>query len=127
MDKRILVLDDNIDILEVVTEALTYEQFIVKGISLGRQLFSALQGFKPHLVLLDYRLADASGADLCRQLKESTEYRHIPVVIFSAYVVPGERVPADCDGYLYKPFELAELFEVVRKLLPVSKEVLDEQ
>jgi len=121
--KRILILDDNLDILEVVTEALLYEQYIVKDISLGGQLLQVVQEFKPNLILLDYHLADASGGDLCRRLKQTPENRQIPVVIFSAYVSAGEPLPADCDGFLYKPFDLAELFEVVRKLLPVSEEV----
>ncbi|MFI5158592.1 MAG: response regulator [Sphingobacteriales bacterium] len=123
MDKRILILDDNRAILDVVTEALVYEQYTVLDISLGSQLFHAVRDFSPDLILLDYRLADASGGDLCRQLKNTPKYRDIPVVIFSAYVNPGDFLQRNCDGYLYKPFDLAELFKVVRDLLPASKEV----
>lgn len=121
MDKRILVLGDNRDILDVVTEALTYAHYLVRDISLGSQLFDAIRDFKPDLILLDHRLADASGVDLCHQLKGNIEYRHIPVLIFSAYVNPGEKLPVDCDGYLYKPLDLAELFRVVQQFL--SKEL----
>jgi DNA-binding response OmpR family regulator len=123
LHQRILILDDNQAILDVVTEALAYERYEVRDISLGSQLFEAVREFRPDLILLDHRLADASGSDLCRQLKETTEYRHIPVIIFSAYINPGEALPADCDGYLYKPFNLDELFKAVRHLLPASKEV----
>jgi CheY-like chemotaxis protein len=123
MDKRILVLDDNEDILEVVTAALTYERYLVLGLSLGTQLFQAVRDFKPDLILLDFLLADADGVDLCRQLKADIEYRHIPVLIFSAYFSPGQRLPVDCDGFLYKPFDLAELFNAVQTLLPATTAV----
>lgn len=125
MDKRILILDDNHAILDVVAEALQYEGFRVKDISRGSELFYWVEQFQPHLILLDHRLTDASGADLCRQLKETAAFRHMPVVIFSAYVNPGETLSSDCDGYLYKPFDLAALFEMVHKLLPSEREVCD--
>jgi CheY-like chemotaxis protein len=123
--QRVLVVDDHEAILEVVTEALRYGQLEVLGISEGKQLLTAVDGFKPDLILLDYRLADVNGGDLCRQLKSMETYRHIPVIIFSAYFSPGDTLPASCDGYLYKPFNLADLFKTVRELLPAEREVYD--
>jgi CheY-like chemotaxis protein len=127
MDKRILILDDDHDILYIVKEALHYAGYVVKDISLGTELFYWVEHFQPHLILLDHRLADARGADLCHQLKGTAAFRHIPVVIFSAYINPGETLSADCDGYLYKPFDLLELFEMVQKLRPIEKGVSDEK
>jgi CheY-like chemotaxis protein len=112
--QRILVLDDHATILDVVTEALQYEQYEVLAITKGLEFFNAVRDFAPDLILLDYQLADVNGADLCQQLKELETYRYIPVIIFSAYFNPGDSdKPAACDGYLYKPFDLASLFEVV--------------
>jgi len=114
LNKRILILDDHQAILDVVTEALKYEQFDVLDISLGSQLFSAVRDFNPDLILLDYRLADTNGGDLCRALKDNREFRHIPVVIFSAYFSPADRtLPGGCDGILYKPLDLATLLATV--------------
>ncbi|MES2275210.1 MAG: response regulator [Bacteroidota bacterium] len=114
MSKRILILDDQRAILEVVTEALAYEQFEVLDISLGSQLFNAVRDFMPDLILLDYKLADTNGGDLCRQLKQTPEYRHIPVIIFSAYFTPADTDrPHGCDGILYKPFDLEVLLTTV--------------
>ena len=121
MNKRILILDDNRAILEVVTEALAYAGFEVLDIGLGSQLFDALAEFNPDLVLLDYRLADSNGGDLCRQLKATPEYRHIPVVIFSAYFTPADEArPHGCDGILYKPFDLESLLSTVHAQLEGS-------
>jgi CheY-like chemotaxis protein len=114
LNKRILILDDHPVILEVVTEALAYEQFEVLDISLGSQLFDAVRDFEPDLILLDYKLADTNGGDLCRQLKHTPEFRHIPVVIFSAYFTPADAAnPGGCDGILYKPFDLESLLTTV--------------
>ncbi|MGN6638987.1 MAG: response regulator [Mucilaginibacter sp.] len=122
MSKRILILDDNKAILEVVTEALAYEGYEVLPVSFGHQLLDSVKSFLPNLILLDYKLSDATGSDLCRQLKTSALYRHIPVIIFSAYVNRGEVLGAECESYLYKPFDLAELSAAVRSLLPASQE-----
>ena len=114
MNNRILILDDHQAILDVVTEALAYERFEVLDISRGSQLFDAVRDFMPDLILLDYRLADTNGGDLCRQLKATPEYRHIPVVIFSAYFTPADAAnPGGCDGILYKPFDLDSLLSTV--------------
>jgi DNA-binding response OmpR family regulator len=114
LNKRILILDDHPAILEVVTEALLYEQFEVLSISLGSQLMDAIREFGPELVLLDYKLADTNGGDLCKALKETPEYYHIPVIIFSAYFTPADKTnPGGCDGILYKPFDLETLLATV--------------
>ncbi|HTD98503.1 MAG TPA: response regulator [Mucilaginibacter sp.] len=114
MKKRILIVDDHPAILEVVAEALAYEHFEVLDIALGSQLFVAVRDFRPDLILLDYKLADTNGGDLCRQLKDTPEYRHIPVIIFSAYFTPADtHKPGGCDGILYKPFDLQSLLATV--------------
>jgi DNA-binding response OmpR family regulator len=112
-NKRILILDDNEAILEIVSEALRYENFDVLDISYGYQLLEATADFSPNLILLDYRLADSNGDDLCQKLKADPAYRHIPVIIFSAYFNPADSVPENCNGILYKPFDLDALLHIV--------------
>jgi CheY-like chemotaxis protein len=115
-DKRILILDDNEAILEVVTEALRYESYEVLDIAFGYQLWETVGNFLPDLILMDYRLADTNGGYLCLALKSDPAFRHIPVIIFSAYFTPsdGSR-PGGCDGILYKPFDLDELLTIVHQ------------
>jgi CheY-like chemotaxis protein len=82
--------------------------------SFGYQLMQAVTEFSPHLILMDYRLADTNGGDLCRRLKSDPEHQHIPVIIFSAYFSPNDaNQPGDCDGILYKPFDLEQLLRIV--------------
>src|SRR3569833_392134 len=116
MLKRILVLDDNEDILEVVHEALSYAQFEVKSISECDGFMLLLDEFNPDLVLLDYRISGTNGGDICRQIKTHPRFGNMPVIIFSAYINHQEDVLAyGCDAVINKPFDLIELIAKVNE------------
>lgn len=118
MLKRILVLDDNEDILEVVHEALSYAQFEVKSTSAGEQIMPLMKEFKPDLVLLDFRVSGANGGELCRQIKAHPQFNNIPVILFSAYISDVDQLMAyGCDAVIYKPFDLFELIDKVNDLI----------
>lgn len=118
MLKRILVLDDNEDILEVVHEALSYAQFEVKSISESDGLMLLLDEFKPDLVLLDYRISGTNGGDICRQIKTHPRFGNMPVIIFSAYINHEKDILAyGCDTVINKPFDLIELIAKVNELV----------
>src|SRR6202000_1877632 len=86
MSKRILILDDNQDILDIVHETLTYERFDVKGTTQGADVIPLVKEFDPNLVILDYRVAGANGGEICQQIKQHPDFGDIPVIIFSAYI-----------------------------------------
>ncbi|MFI5159804.1 MAG: response regulator transcription factor [Sphingobacteriales bacterium] len=116
--KKILVLDDNLDILNVVEEALAYEHFTVKALSSSAGFMQIILDFLPDLVLLDYRLADGNGGKLCRQIKTHAKLNHIPVVIFTAYPFKDTEIKeTSCDAVIAKPFDLEEFFEKINSLL----------
>jgi two-component system response regulator VicR len=118
MSKRILILDDNQDILDIVHETLTYERFDVKSTTLGADVIPLIKEFDPNLVILDYRVAGANGGEICRQIKDHPEYGNIPVIIFSAYINKDEELWGyGCDAVINKPFDLNELVEKVNALL----------
>lgn len=118
MSKRILVLDDNRDILEVVHETLTYEQFDVRSTGDGEDVMPFMEQFNPDLVILDYRVAGFNGGELCRQIKTNPRFSNIPVIIFSAYINNSAELSAyGCDAIINKPFDLGELVEKVNNLL----------
>jgi CheY-like chemotaxis protein len=117
-NKRILIIDDHEAILEVIREALLYANYDVQVIGEGRFFFDAISNFRPDLVLLDYKLSDSNGGDLCAALKTMPEFRDIPVVISSAYFSKGSIAnPGGCDGILYKPFNLDELLATVKSFI----------
>ena len=118
MSKRILILDDNQDILEIVHETLEYEKFDVKSTGDGTEVMSMVASFSPNLIILDYRVAGINGGELCRQIKAHPDYGHIPVIIFSAYVNhQADLFAYGCDAIINKPFDLTELVEKVNSFI----------
>jgi DNA-binding response OmpR family regulator len=118
MSKKILILDDNQDILEIVHETLSYENFDVRSISNGEEVMAAMTEFTPDLVILDYRVAGINGGDLCKQIKCHPLYKDVPVIIFSAYINhDDELLGYGCDAIINKPFDLTELVEKVNGLI----------
>ncbi len=118
MAKRILVLDDNQDILDIVHETLTYEDFEVQGTSRSDAVIAMAETFNPDLVILDYRVAGVNGGELCLQIKSHPQFKDVPVIIYSAYVNnKNELLAYGCDAIINKPFDLTELVEKVNNLL----------
>ncbi|HVS93425.1 MAG TPA: response regulator [Mucilaginibacter sp.] len=118
MLKRILVLDDNEDILSTVHDVLSYEQFDVRSISGSGDFEQVLDEFAPDLVILDYRLAGENGGDICRYIKSHPKFNDTPVIIFSAYIRHYDEILAyGCDAVIDKPFDLAELIGKVNELI----------
>ena len=118
MLKRILVLDDNQDILEIVHETLTYEQFEVKSTSESSEVLPLVESFEPDLVILDYRVAGINGGELCKSIKLHPKFSDVPVIIFSAYISSNYELESyGCDAIINKPFDLTELVEKVNALL----------
>lgn len=118
MSKRILVLDDNQDILEIVHETLTYEQFEVISTADSLEVLPLIEKFAPNLVILDYRVAGTNGGEICKSIKLHPKFCDIPVIIFSAYLGNEDhQLTYGCDGIINKPFDLIELVEKVNNLI----------
>lgn len=118
MSKRILILDDNQDILEIVHETLSYENFDVKSTSRGDEVMPMIGDFLPDLVILDYRVAGTNGGELCKQIKCHPQFKDVPVIIFSAYINHNDELLSyGCDAIINKPFDLTELVEKVNNLI----------
>ena len=118
MSKRILVLDDNKDILDIVHETLTYEQFDVRSTSNSLDVLPLMEEFFPDLVILDYRVAGTTGGEICKIIKTHPKFGNTPVIIFSAYLNNDDHLfNYGCDGIINKPFDLSELVEKVNNLI----------
>ena len=118
MLKRVLVLDDNQDILDVVHETLSYEKFEVKSTAESDKVMALVKEFVPDLILLDYRVAGTNGGEVCQQIKSHPEFNDIPVIIFSAYINHHDEILAyGCDAVINKPFDLTELINKVNDLI----------
>lgn len=118
-------MDDNDDILSIVEEVLAYENFEVRSLRQSKGLLTTAATFRPDLMLLDYKLADGNGGELCLMLKAHQEFKHIPIVLFSAYTHPGiDLMKFGCDAVIAKPFDLTVLTETIRSLLDGSSRLV---
>lgn len=116
--QKILVLDDEADILAAVEIILTRENFIVKTISKWEKLPEALLSFDPHLILLDVALSGADGRDICEYLNTVKETKDIPIILFSAnHDLPGNLNGCNPDAIITKPFDASHLVETINKYL----------
>jgi len=120
MGKRIVVVDDDRDFRELLTEALTSSGYEVSAIPNGLRLMAALKIDAPDLLLLDVRMAWIDGYALCRALKQHEDYREIPVVFLSAKDSVSdikEGLACGAVDYLTKPFDLSSLLGTIERHL----------
>jgi len=118
MVKKILVIDDDIDILEPISLLLEAEGYTVETTSKGEQSFKKIDECKPDLILLDMLMSGSDGRTLCKKLKSNSDFKKIPVVMMSAH--PGadkEATKCGADGFIAKPFETEDLLKIVKEYM----------
>ena len=120
--QRILVVDDEPNIAQLVAMALRYEGFATETAGDGRGALGAVRAFGPHLVILDVMLPDLDGFEVGRRLRASAE--PVPVLFLTARDSVEDRVRGltlGGDDYLTKPFAIEELVARVRAILRRSR------
>lgn len=120
MAKLIAVLDDEPDILELVSLHLRKAGFQVEGFADATGFYAALGHEVPDLVVLDLMLPDADGIDICRYLRRETRTAAVPIIMLTARVEETDRVlglESGADDYVVKPFSPRELVARVRAVL----------
>ena len=115
---RVLVVDDELNITELVSLALRYEGFEVRTAADGRGGLSAVREFDPRLLVLDVKLPDIDGFEVCRRLR--ADGNHAPVIFLTARDSTEDKIAGlsiGGDDYLTKPFSLDELVARVRAIV----------
>jgi two-component system, OmpR family, response regulator len=114
---RILVVDDEPYITDLLSTALRFEGFTVDVAATGSEALSSLRSNRPDLVLLDVMLPDMEGIDVCRRLREVGD--KVPVVFLTARDATEDKVSGLSigDDYVTKPFSLDELVARLRAVL----------
>jgi DNA-binding response OmpR family regulator len=118
--KRILIVDDEEDIVKLVKTYLEYHRYEVITASDGQEGLEKVKTGKPDLIVLDLMLPKINGYKVCGLLKKDTRYAKIPVVMFTAKaqeedVKLGQEVGA--DAYITKPYEPEILLAKIKELL----------
>jgi two-component system OmpR family response regulator len=115
---RVLVVDDEPTLAELVTMALRYEGWEVRSAGNGSTAVRVAREFRPDVVVLDVMLPDLSGLDVLRRLRERTP--NLPVLFLTAKDAVEDRIAgltAGGDDYVTKPFSLEEVVLRLRALL----------
>ncbi|GHO55250.1 response regulator [Ktedonobacter robiniae] len=116
--QRILIVDDDPDILEFLHIILEEEGYEVVMADRGDSLMQLHNGELPHLIVLDVLLSGKDGRDIVRWLKSQQETRKIPVLMFSAHPSAEQTVrQAGADDFLAKPFNIETFLAKVAHLL----------
>ena len=115
---RILVVDDEPNIVEVVSMALRFQGFEVETASSGQEAISAVTRFKPHLMVLDVMLPDIEGFEVAARL--GAQRAGVPIIFLTARDSTEDKVrglSGGGDDYMTKPFSLEELVARIRTIL----------
>lgn len=117
---RILVVDDEPDIVELLSYNLTKEGFEVSSAADGNEALIRIRKADFDFLILDLMLPDIQGVELCRTLRNNPETRHIPVIMLTAKGEEVDRVvglETGADDYMTKPFSPRELIARIRAIL----------
>ena len=120
MAKRILVEDDERDIVEMLDIRLQENGYEVFAVYDGLDALTAARTQRPDLILLDYTLPKKNGVEICRELKSDGELKHIPVILLSAYQQDQIDRHHLADAYVTKPYHADKLLLKIATLLASS-------
>lgn len=117
--KRIIIVDDDEVVLQLMQDILELEGYSVQTCSNGTELQQLLSD-PPDLIILNVFLKREDGRKLCRHLKQDERTRHIPVILYSAYLRAQEAIrESHADDFLEKPFHLHDLMLKIVQYLSV--------
>src|ERR1700758_2863685 len=117
-DTRVLVVDDEPSIAEVISMALRFQGFAVQTAATGNEAVSLVTSFKPHIMVLDVMLPDMEGFDVAERL--GAQRAGVPIIFLTARDATEDKIrglSGGGDDYMTKPFSLEELVARIRTIL----------
>lgn len=112
--KKVLVVDDDCDLLVILKAYLNRKGFEVMTCVSCKEGMEAIDKFRPDFILLDINVGDEDGRDLCRTISQAASWSHIPVIMISANHEQLSTVDAyGAKASLQKPFELERVVNVL--------------
>ena len=118
--KKILVVDDEVDLVETVRFPLEIEGYHVLVAYNGEDALSQARKENPDLILLDLMLPKLDGYKVCRLLKFDERYKHIPILMLTAKTQEKDKVigmETGANEYITKPFDIDSLLKTVKEYL----------
>jgi len=123
--KKILLIDDDPDIISVLQILLKKKGYQVATASREEEAYKQVELFMPHLIVLDVLLSGVDGRTICKKLKNAESSKHIPIIMFSAHP-SAQKNMADfgADDFLPKPFEGSKILERIEIQLSRQKQTM---
>lgn len=122
--KKVLVVDDDAEIVELISDILTRDgRFEIRTASSGYEAGMATQQFRPDLILLDYMLPDVNGNVVCQTIRSNPDFENTRIIIVSGVIKQEEidqLLKSGAEDFLKKPFSISELTEKVDLALQVA-------
>ena len=119
-DKKILIVDDEPDILKVVTFRVKKMEYEVVTATNGQEALDLIQKEEPDLILLDIELPVMNGYEVCQRVKTNEKLKHIPIIFLtasSASKIAEKAKEFNADDYLIKPFDSEELLKKIKNFI----------
>ena len=119
-NKPILIVDDNPSNLKLLRVLLSGEGYEVRTALHAEEALTALESFKPALILMDIQMPGMDGLELTRRIKAQPATAAIPVIALTAYAMSGDEAKAKaagCDAYVTKPIDTRTLPALIAKLI----------
>lgn len=115
MKNKVLVVDDQEPILEIIRYVLEDGGFDVKTVSQTKTIYETINNYSPDLIILDYWMPGLSGPEITKHLKSGASTKNIPVIILSALSnIKDKAEEIGADACLPKPFEIDDLVNLVK-------------
>ncbi len=122
--KKVLVVDDDVEIVELISDILTRDgRFEIRTASSGYEAGMATEQFRPDLILLDYMLPDVNGNVVCQTIRSNPEFENTRIIIVSGVIKQEEidqLLKSGAQDFLKKPFSISELTEKVDVALQIA-------
>jgi len=119
----ILIVDDTLANLKVLSETLTSSGYEVRAVKSGKAALIAIKAMPPSLILLDINMPEVNGYQVCQSLKIDETTRHIPIIFLTASNEAKDKVKAFASGgadYIAKPFQIEEVLARVKNQLGIQ-------
>ncbi len=126
--ERILVVDDEPDIRDVLRLTLEGDGYEVAEAADGQEALEMVQKTSPHLILMDFKMPRLNGGQVCQILKKDILLQHLPIILLTSKGEVADKVrgiDAGADDYVVKPFDPMELLARVRMILRRTARALD--
>jgi two-component system alkaline phosphatase synthesis response regulator PhoP len=117
---RVLVVDDEPDLVRVLEFGLRASGYTVESASDGQEGLKKAREIKPDVILLDLMLPKLDGYKVCRLLKFDDRFKHIPIIILSARTQEGDQALAlemGANRFVTKPYDFSEILGYIETLL----------